>query len=313
MSRLLVFASAIAFFAFASVARAEGVALTFDDLPTMALTGDAPYALKTTTALLAGLRRHGAPATGFVIGERLEGDGGSEHTRLVKAWRDAGMGLGNHTYSHDSLNKTPVADYIADVEHTDRILRPLLAARGRPLQWFRHPFLETGDTLETRRAFESWLAAHGYRVAPVTLENSDYVFALPYDDAVLRNDTVAATRIRRAYLDHTANVVAWYRAAAFQLLGRRPSLVFLLHATRLNADTLDDLAVILQRNDLHPISLDRAMKDPAYKIADTYAGPDGDEWLSRWARTLHKDLPWGSFPEPPADIVAENDRLDTNP
>jgi hypothetical protein len=89
--------------------------------------------------------------------------------------------------------------------------------------------------------------------------------------------------------------------------------VFLLHATRLNADTLDDLAVILRRNDLHPISLDKAMEDPAYKLADTYAGPDGDEWLTRWSRTLHRDLPWASFPEPPADIVAENARLDTNP
>jgi peptidoglycan/xylan/chitin deacetylase (PgdA/CDA1 family) len=310
---LLAFAFAIATFAFASVARGEGVALTFDDLPTMALTGDAAYARETTKALLAGLRRHGAPATGFVIGERLEGGGGAEHTQLVKAWRDAGMGLGNHTYSHASLNKTPVADYIADVEHADRILRPLLVARGRRLRWFRHPFLETGETLEARKTFESWLAAHGYRVAPVTLENSDYVFALPYDDAILRHDTVEATRIRRAYLDHTVKVVAWYRAAAFQLLGRRPSLVFLLHATRLNADTVDDLAVILRRNDLHPISLDRAMKDPVYRIADTYVGPDGDEWLSRWAHTLHKDLPWTSFPESPSDIVAENDRLDTNP
>jgi peptidoglycan/xylan/chitin deacetylase (PgdA/CDA1 family) len=313
MPRWLALILVIAALAFARFARAEGVALTFDDLPTMALTGDAPYAQETTKALLAGLRRHGAPATGFVIGERLEGDGGVEHTRLVKAWRDAGMGLGNHTYSHASLNKTPVADYIADVEHADRILRPLLVAQRRPLRWFRHPFLETGETLETRRTFESWLTAHGYRVAPVTLENSDYFFALPYDDAILRHDTLVATRIRRAYLDHTAKVVAWYRAAALQLLGRRPSLVFLLHATRLNADTLDDLTAILARNDLHPISLDRAMKDPAYTITDAYAGPDGDEWLSRWARTLHKDLPWKTFPEPPADIVAENNRLDTNP
>jgi peptidoglycan-N-acetylglucosamine deacetylase len=313
MPRWLALILVIATLAFARFARAEDVALTFDDLPTMALTGDAPYAAETTKALLAGLRRHGAPATGFVIGERLEGDGGVEHLRLVKAWRDAGMGLGNHTYSHASLNKTPVADYIADVERADGILRPLLVARGRPLRWFRHPFLETGQTLEARKTFETWLAAHGYRVAPVTLENSDYVFALPYDDAILRHDSVAAMRIRRAYLDHTAKAVAWYRAAAFRLLGRRPALVFLLHATRLNADTLDDLTVILRRNGLHPVSLDQAMRDPAYKLADTYAGPDGEEWLSRWSRTLHRNLPWTSFPEPPADIVTENARLDTNP
>ncbi len=223
------------------------------------------------------------------------------------------MALGNHTYSHVSLNKTPVEDYIAEVSRADTVLRPVLAARHRPLQWFRHPYLETGLTIETRQTFETWLAAHGYRVAPVTMENSDYVFALPYDDAILRGDSARAARIKRAYLDQTAKAVAWYRAAGLQLLGRRPSFVFLLHATRLNADSLDQLSAILRRNDLHAITLDRAMKDPAYRIADAYAGPDGDEWLSRWARTLNKELPWDSFPEPPEDIVAENDRLDTAP
>lgn len=299
--------------AWASLARAEGVALTFDDLPTMALTGDPTYADVTTKRLLDGLRRHHVPATGFVIGEKLEGAGGGAHMTLVKQWLAAGMVLGNHTYSHISLNKTPVDQYIADVAHVDAILRPLVTARHVPLDWFRHPYLETGLTIEARRSFEGWLAARGYRVAPVTMENADYVFALPYDDAIRRNDTASARRIKRAYLDHTAKSVAWYRMAAVGLLGRRPSFVFLLHATRLNADSLDGLARILRRNGLRAISLDRAMEDPAYKISDNYAGPDGDEWLSRWSRTLHKDLPWASFPEPPADIAAENDRLDANP
>jgi peptidoglycan/xylan/chitin deacetylase (PgdA/CDA1 family) len=311
--RLTFAAVFLAACAFATFARAEGVALTFDDLPTMALTGSAPYAEATTRSLLAGLQRHHLPATGFVIADKLDGDGGDARARLVNRWLDAGMALGNHTYSHVSLNKTPVADYIAEVSRADGVLRPLLAARRRPLKWFRHPYLETGLTIEARRTFEDWLTAHGCRVAPVTMENSDYVFALPYDEAVLRGDSAGAARIRQAYLDYTAKVVAWYRTAALQLLGRRPSFVFLLHATRLNADSLDQLAAILRRNDLHAITLDRAVKDPAYKIADAYAGPDGDEWLSRWARTLHRELPWDSFPEPPADIVAENDRLDTSP
>ena len=313
MLRLIFSAVVLAICASAGAASAEGVALTFDDVPTMSLSDAAPYAAMTTKELLAGLRRRHLPATGFVIGDKLEGNGGGAQTRLVKAWLAAGMALGNHTYSHVSLNKTPVETYIAEVNRTDGILRPMLAARHRPLSWFRHPYLETGLTPETRRTFESWLASHGYRIAPVTMENADYVFALPYDDALLRHDTARAARIKQAYLEHTAKSVAWYRQAAHGLLGRRPSFVFLLHATRLNADSLDQLVDILRRNNLQPMTLDRAMDDPAYRIADTYAGPDGDEWLSRWSRTLHKNLPWDSFPEPPADIVAENDRLDPNP
>lgn len=312
MRRSITFALTIAICFCASRAFAEGVALTFDDLPTMALTSDASYAQLTTKTLLDGLRRHHLPATGFVVGEKLEGDGGLEHAKLITEWLAAGMGLGNHTYSHVSLNKTSVDQYVVEVSRADRVLRPLLAARRRPLRWFRHPYLETGLTIETRRTFEVWLFAHGYRVAPVTMENSDYLFALPYDDAIVRHDTAGAARVQRAYLDYTAKVVPWYRMAGFDLLGRRPSFVFLLHATRLNADSLDQLTGILRRNGLHAITLDRAMRDPAYRIADAYAGPNGDEWLSRWSLTLHKDLPWNTFPEPPADIAAENERLDTN-
>jgi peptidoglycan/xylan/chitin deacetylase (PgdA/CDA1 family) len=311
--RSLLSAVVIALLAGAGPAAAEGVALTFDDLPTMALTGDAPYAAATTRALLAGLRRHHMPATGFVIADKLEGDGGVAQTRLTRQWLAAGMDLGNHTYSHVSLNKIPVQAYIAEVSRADGVLRPLLAAQERPLRWFRHPYLETGLTIDARRTFETWLAAHAYRVAPVTMENSDWMFALPYDDAIQRHDKAGAARVQRAYLDYTTRVVAWYRQAGLELLGRRPDVVFLLHATRLNADSLDQLAPLLRRQGLRAISLERALRDPAYKIADDYAGPDGDEWLSRWSRTLHKNLPWNSFPEPPADIAAENDRLDTSP
>lgn len=184
--------------------------------------------------------------------------------------------------------------------------------RGRTLRWFRYPYLETGLTAQVRRTFESWLAVHGYRVAPVTLENSDWEFAIPYDDAVLRGDKIAAERIRKEYLDYTVQMVRWYRKAGFVLLGRYPALVFLLHASRLNADSIDQLSNILDDNDLHAVALDTAMRDPAYKIPDEYIGPDGDEWLSRWSLILRKELPWDSFRDPPADIVDGDNRLEPN-
>jgi peptidoglycan-N-acetylglucosamine deacetylase len=296
-----------------SGALAEGVALTFDDLPTLSLSDTLAYKRATTSELLKGLVAHHLPATGFVNEDKLEGPDRTARIALLAQWLDAGMDLGNHGYSHLSLNKTPVDAYIADVAKGEAVTRALLAARGRAPRWFRHPYLETGLTPEVRRTFEAWLAAHGYRVAPVTMENADWMFALPYDDAVLRGDAAGAARIERSYLDYTARVVPWYRKAALALLGRRPAFVFLLHASRLNADCIGALAVVLRSNGLHAVRLDAAMRDPAYSIPDTYAGPNGDEWLSRWSLTLHKDLPWGSFPEPPPDIAAENARLDTAP
>ena len=303
---------ALAAWGLVSGARAEDVALTFDDLPALSLNGDTPYWTETTKKLLRGLRHRHIPAIAFVNEGKLEKDR-PERVALLRRWLDAGMDLGNHTYSHLSLNKTPVDAYIADVERGETVTRWLLKARGRTPRWFRHPYLETGETLEKRRKFEGWLAAHGYRVAPVTMENADWMFAYPYDEAVGRKDKAGAAHIRAEYLAYTDAMTAWYRQAAFELLGRRPSFVFLLHASRLNADCIGDVAAILKKHDLTPVSLDQAMTDPAYAIPDTYAGPNGDEWVTRWSETLHKPLPWGAFTEPPADIQAAEKRLDTSP
>jgi peptidoglycan/xylan/chitin deacetylase (PgdA/CDA1 family) len=293
--------------------RAELVALTFDDLPQLALTDAVPYAQVINTRLLAGLRRHRLPATGFVVGAKLEGPDRVARVALLEAWLEAGRPLGNHTYDHASLNRMSLPDYIADVRKDDDLLRPLMAAHHEKPAWFRHPYLDTGRTMEVQQGFEAWLKAHGYRVAPVTLENADWMFAYPYDEAVLKGDMAQARRIRWEYLDYTAKCVVWYREAALELLGRRPALVFLLHGSRINADSIDGLAGILHRNGLKVVSLKRAMRDRAYAIREDQPDAMGDEWLSRWSELLKRPLPWSVFPEPPADIVAAEKRLDTDP
>lgn len=310
--RLLVILAAV-LVGMARPAAAENVALTFDDLPTLSLSHSLSYAQATTNGLLNALRRHRWPAIGFVNEIKLEGPDKPQRVALLEAWLAAGMDLGNHGYSHVSLNKTPVELYIADVARGETVTRRLLEARGRSLRWYRHPYLETGPTPEIRKTFEAWLAARGYRVAPVTMENADWMFALVYDDAVMRGDEAKAKRVKQTYLDYTAAVVPWYRKTALGLLGRRPAFVFLLHATRLNADSLDDLARILKRNHLRAVSLDQAMRDPAYAIRDDYAGPDGEEWVTRWSDSLKRTLPWESFPAPPEDMASEDQRLDRNP
>lgn len=313
MRRAVLFAALAVLGLGAGPGRAESVALTFDDLPQLALTDDLGYARDINVRLLAGLSRHRLPAIGFVVGSKLEGPGRAERTALLEAWLKAGQPLGNHTYDHSSLNRTPLADYIAEVQKDDDVLRPLLAAHHQKPRWFRHPYLETGTTMEAKQGFEAWLKAHGYRVAPVTLENADWMFAYPYDEAVGKGDKAEAERIRQEYIDYTAKCVVWYREAALELLGRRPALVFLLHGSRLNADSIDDLADILRRGGLKAVSLERAMRDPAYAIPDDEPDEGGDEWLSRWAKRLQRPLPWESFPQPPADIVEAEKRLDKDP
>jgi peptidoglycan/xylan/chitin deacetylase (PgdA/CDA1 family) len=287
---------------------AEPVALTFDDAPALTLAASAAYTATTTRRLVRGLSRNGLPAMAFVIGDRLSRQP-RRRDAILRSWLAQGYPLGNHTWSHPSLNQLSPDAYIGEIARDDALLRRLEAPRHERPHWFRHPYLETGATTGAEQDVERWLGQHGYRVAPVTLENADDVFALPYDQAVLMGEAVRVEAIRRAYLAYTERALRWYRTAALQLFGRPPALIFLLHVSRLNADTLDDLAALLRREGLEPVPLEDAMADPVYRRP---VGPDanGDDWLERWAAAMHRPLPWASYPEPPPDMVAASNALE---
>ena len=314
-TRFLAFAAALLLAACASAPPTPAaeepveIAVTYDDLPVIDDNGDLAWAQSVTSDLLSGLQRHRIVSTGFVNERQLEGPDGPARVRLLESWLDAGMGLANHGYSHLSLTTTPIAQYEADVARGATQTRALLAERGRTLRYFRHPFLHTGPTKEIRQRFDAWLATNGYTVAPVTVENSDWMFASVYSDAVRSKDAAGVKRIRDAYLAYSDAKFGWYKQAAEAVLGRQPRHILLLHVNRLNADTVDEMARLLDRHGFTPISLERALEDPAYKTPDPYVGPDGVGWLHRWGMALGKQLPWSTDPKVPADISADFARL----
>ena len=288
------------------------IALTIDDLPGLTLVPDQPYVNYLNEMILRGLKRHRFPATGFVNESKLDSLDRMQQIANLQKWIDAGMDLGNHTFSHDSPNELGAAGYIADIVRGEPVTRGLLQAKGRSLRWFRHPYLETGTPAAVKREIDVWLAAHGYRIAPVTIDADDWEFAEPYDDAISRHDEARRLRIRAQYLEHTERTIAWSQTASRGLFDRPIPLVLLLHATRLNADVMDDLAAILKRRNLRVVTLDEAMRDPAYKTRDPYVGKDGIDWLERWSEELKKPLPWATWRDPPKDIEAQYDRLQSD-
>lgn len=305
---------AIGIFALGHVqgAGAGTIALTFDDLPGLTVLHGQDYVDYFNATLLRKLRRHHFPAIGFVNEGKLDELIRQRQVANLKRWLDAGMDLGNHTFSHESPNDIGARAYEADIVRGEPVTRALLKEHGKDLRWFRHPYLETGSPAPVRQEIDGWLKEHGYHVAPVTIDADDWEFAEPYDDAIARHDRARQRAIRTEYLDYTAMRIRWSLASARVLFGRDIAHVMLLHDTRLNADMLDDLAKILRRLDLRPVTLEQAMRDPAYRSTDTYAGKDGLNWLERWALTMHKDLPSAGDVDPPKAIQLQYDKVDND-
>lgn len=292
---------------------AEGkIALTFDDLPGLSTLNNQPYVNYFNEALLRGLRRHHLPAIGFVNEGKLDELDRTQQIANLQKWVDAGMSLGNHTFSHESPDALGAQGYIADVARGEPVTRGLLKHRGKSLEWFRHPYLETGFPAAVKREIDDWLGGHGYRVAPVTIDANDWEFAEPYDDAIARRDEPRRLRIKADCLAYTERTIGWCQSASVALFGREIAFVVLLHDTRLNADAIDDLAKILKRRKLNAVTLAQALRDPAYRLGNPYVGPDGIDWLERWSNEMHKALPWDSWQEPPVQIVKEYEALNND-
>jgi peptidoglycan/xylan/chitin deacetylase (PgdA/CDA1 family) len=287
---------------------ARRVAVTIDDLPVVSRNfRTPPDHERITRQLVAALRAHDVPAVGFVNEGKLQRDGAIDPRAvdLLRQWTRAGLELGNHSYAHLDLHTAPLVTYLDDIARGDAITRELLADAGREPRFFRHPFLHTGRSLDVRAQVDSVLAAQGYEVAPVTIDNADYIFAAAYDDAMGRRDSVEARGIGDAYLTYMERVFAYYEVQASSIVGRDIPQVLLIHANLLNADRFDALGRMIRGRGYTFVSLDVALADSAYRSADTYVGPAGITWLHRWALTRGlRGAVFAGEPEVPAEIAA---------
>jgi peptidoglycan/xylan/chitin deacetylase (PgdA/CDA1 family) len=293
----------------ALTAQDRRVAITIDDLPRGGdlAGGCAASSIEAMTVrLLAPVRRASIPVTGFVNEGRCPELGEAGLKRILTLWLDAGAELGNHTYSHPDLNSTPLADAEHEVIRGETLTRQLLGLRGRKLRYFRHPFLHVGLDLEKRHTFEHFLSRRGYRVAPVTLDNSDYMFAAVYAEALERGDRALANRVRAAYLPYMESIFGWFEKRSVEVTGHEIAQILLIHASRLNADAWPELLTMMRSRGYKFVTLDEALKDPAYSLPDTYAGHGGFSWIHHWSIT--KGMPKKGEPDEPRWIAQAFER-----
>jgi peptidoglycan/xylan/chitin deacetylase (PgdA/CDA1 family) len=281
------------------------VAVTIDDLPVVSTRRDLKNRQDITRKLLGHLKRSKIPAIGFVNENKLYANGSLDESQvaLLKMWVDAGMELGNHTYSHRSLNAIELAEYQSDLLKGEAVTRALLGGKGKELRYFRHPYLQTGRSMEVKAQFDAFLKKHGYTIAPVSFDNADYIFSRAYDIAFDRGDRELMTRVGEAYIPYMEAKLDYWERQSNRLFGREISQTLLLHANFINSDYMDDLAAMFKRRGYSFVTLERALSDEAYRLPDTYIGPAGISWLHRWAREKGREFIVADEPKVPEFVL----------
>src|SRR5450756_2282801 len=226
-----------------------------------------------------------------------------DRAALLQSWVEAGVPLANHTYSHIDINTVTLEQYQNDVIRGEKTYARLM--RGIPVtdRWFRHPYTHTGPTTEIKAALDKFLAGRGYRVAPFTIENRDWIFSTVYAKAKAAGDAALATRTRDAYLAYSETMLDWFETLAKEDFGRDIPQILLIHSNDLHTDALDALLTRIEQRGYRFVTLGEAMKDAAYRTPDEFIGTYGPSWLHRWRVAKHLPPRIKDEPDPPLWVI----------
>lgn len=314
---LTVRALGVLLLACAVEAQTHTVAMTVDDLPFVSgipspLNSQyAKTASRVNDTLVRAFARHHIPATGFVNEQRVEQLGLLVSRKILRQWIRPGFDLGNHLYSHPDVNDLSVEQVQQEITRGETTFAPLLKSISRKPEFLRFPYNHTGDSKEKHDAVAAFMAARGYRLAPCTIDNTDYKFNATYALALARHDRQAAAQVRADYISYTGREIDWYTALNKQVFGYEPPHIMLLHDSLLNADTIKDVLLLFQQRGYTFVTLAEALKDRAYAVPETYITKFGPMWGYRWARELQVKVNGRDEPDPPAwiDQYAKDPRL----
>lgn len=267
----------------------RAVAITIDDLPASLSNFMAGKDIvDMTSKLVTTLHAQNIPVVGFVNEQKLYKLGEiDDRVNALNLWLDNGLELGNHTFAHTSLNRVTLQAWEEEVMRGETVTRMLMAQHKMRIRYLRHPYLDTGLDLQTRREAEAFLSSRGYRVAPVTMDAWDWMYATVYEDARKRNDTALQQQLVSSYLDYTNTVFDAYEKISKDLFGREPKQILLMHANWLEADHIAEVLDTLRKRGYRFISLEEALGDGAYSSPDDYVG-EGTGWIDHWAITRGK-------------------------
>jgi len=264
------------------------MAITVDDLPTHGAMPKGTSRLEIAQRMVRDLRKHRAGGVyGFVNGKQVQDN--PEHLVVLEEWVQAGLPLGNHTFSHMSLDRVTPSEYIADIAENERFLSRFSQATS--FKPFRYPYLAEGDSLDKRNAVRAWLAGNGYRVAQVTVNFEDWAWNDPYVRCLERGDVRSIEWLKRSFIEVALIQLRWSVEAAHVLLKRPIKHILGLHIGVFDSIMFDELLTAYEGADVAFIDLEGALRDPIYNENPDVTWERGLSFLDQLARAKRLSLP----------------------
>jgi peptidoglycan/xylan/chitin deacetylase (PgdA/CDA1 family) len=278
-------------------ATAQQLAITWDDLPAHGPLPPGETRVEIARKIISAMQQAKLPPVyGFVNGVQTENE--PDSTPVLQLWRDAGLPLGNHTWSHMNLNANPLADWEQDVIRNEPILQKYMG--DADWRWLRYPFLAEGDTAPKRAEARRFLAGRGYKVATVTMGFGDYLYNEPYARCVSKKDTAAIGRLETSYLAAADAAIVYSRSMSKALYGHDIPYVLLMHVGAFDARMLPRLLSLYRERGFSFVTLEQAESAPFYRNAIDPSQPSSADSLE--TAIAARGLPLPAAPGPGLDL-----------
>ena len=226
------------------------ISITIDDLPFVGSSkvhGDSQHGNDRFNLILQALIDEQVPATGFVIAGSIA----KWQWQLLENFKKQGFVIGNHTYTHPSLNEIGAEKYINEIAKADKRLTPLMPDK----KYFRYPYLAEGRG-ENRHQVKAYLAENQYIVAPVTIDSKDFVFNKQLISFGWKNRSSHLKQIKERYLNY---ILKQTEIAEKMANGRPVKEILLVHSNLLNSYMIGDVIQFYKEHGYRFISLDEAL------------------------------------------------------
>lgn len=246
--------------------------------------------------------RYGVRITMFTVGRNVEDDAGAKR---LEAWVERGHRIGNHTYSHFTINSPghSLEEFEADMLRAERILSAFKTYE----RMFRFPALKEGDTIAARDGMRAFLKAHGYRNGAVTIDASDWYYNRRLASRLRKDPGFSADRFREPYVRHIRDRSLYYDGVAREVLGRSPKHTLLVHFSYLNACYLQNVLEMYRSLGWKLVSPEEAFADPLFQLQPQTL-PAGESLI--WALAKQSGRYEGRLRYPGEDGVYEREKLD---